>query len=166
MLEFTVGEPVTMLNLTTRETLPFTPRIIREYRGCYIVYGNTGQHGIRIYSGVKIVPGRTHSMFVWAGPLADANAVIAFSSRVKGLPWALVERSELSVVAGGMTAVPETVRAWPVLNSGNVTILGGAPKSELGLIQKGEKLADAWLYSLTHQGRLPPGFSWTLNGSM
>lgn len=135
-----LGKRLLIFNLVTRETAPFTLQEIIEYKGQFILVGNTGRHGIRIVPGVREVKPRIGVCVLLPGE--DRNLVLRLSRKLHGLPLGLSEGQAgiWSGRTGGVDEGAARMQVYPVLNSGS-----GRPTSYATARDIGAKLVDAYL---------------------
>lgn len=151
-MDITVGKTYPLRNLNTKETAPFTVWAMHSYKGCAVVYGETGAHSIRIYRGVRHVPGRP-GFFVYL-PNEGYENVLLLSQELRGLPLALLEEHIPLVIMQGSTQAVD-IRAHPILNAGIIPGLGPpGVKTYDSMMMKGRQLVDLY-HSWKRNGKLP-----------
>jgi len=125
-----------------------------EYKGQYIAYGTSSQHGILVASGLKDIPERP-GCFAWL-PHERREVSVTLSRELNSRPLALLEDiSEVSLMVG-RTAAPKEVRAFPILTVGYPSAFAKGPaKTHDEFVKRATQAVDLYLEWKRLDGKFP-----------
>ena len=161
------GQLVTVMYRATRETAPFKVIEMGEYRGCVVLYGETGRHGIVVQPGVREVTPR-EGMFIFV-PGGNAQEIERFCDDIGGRYIGLVFTQHTGLINVGQTSLGEEERYYPIINGPLPSWFGpeikmdyrtGSGRPVAGqrdkLMRLGLATVDLWERWRVNKGMLPP----------